>query len=458
VSASSDPSREAIDQGKSLLKVGKVAQAIELLAPLARAQANHMELHGMLGNAYGMAGRWPEAIVEFRRTVDLAPAQPMPHFALGSALAHMGEVNEAILYFRNAIRLGAPDVHCYLGVALAKLGDHRGAARELRAAIQRKADDATAHWNLSLILLLDGNWKEGFEEYEWRLICDDFKEKVRKVEKPLWRGEDLTGKAILVHDEQGYGDAILFARYLPLLAERAAKVIVLCQKGMAPTMRSIPGVQHVLSDGEPCPSVHFHVPMGSLPRIFGTTPANVLSRTPYLYADPPRIAEWSRKLGPRGDRLRIGLAWQGNLQPDPARSIDPKFLSPLLDVEGVEFFSLQKEIEGQPAAPPPDPRIRNFSADLKDFAETAALIANLDQVITIDTAVSHLSAALGHETWMMLCQRADWRWLRDRRDSPWFPTMRMYRQSELNDWKPVIQSVAGDLKAKVAALARMKTA
>ncbi|HUB25345.1 MAG TPA: tetratricopeptide repeat protein [Tepidisphaeraceae bacterium] len=442
---------EAIQRGNSLIKEGKFEEAIALLSPVAFAQPKSMEVHGALGNAYAMSGNWPQAIAAFRRTVELAPRFATAHYALGSALAHHGDVNEALLYFRNADRLGFPNIHCDLGVALAKLGDYRAAGVELRKAIEAKSDNATAHFNLALILLLEGNFKEGLDEYEWRIVCDDFKGKIRKVDRPAWRGEDLRGKSILVHDEQGFGDAILFARYLPLLAATGARVILLCQKPLAALMRGIVGVQHIFSDGDPCPNVDFQIPIGSLPRAFGTTVATIPGPAPYLHADPARIAAWAGRLRPRSDKLRVGLAWRGNAMPAAARSIDPQLLAPLLALPGVEFHSVQKDSDT-----PPPAGVLDHSGELSDFAETAALIANLDQVISIDTAVSHLSAALGRETWMMLYHAADWRWLRGRRDSPWFPTMRLYRQAQPGQWPPVIAAIAADLAASLAAMARMK--
>ena len=441
--------QQAIRRGRSLIECGEFTRAIDLLSRVAAEEPDLLEAHGMLGNAYAMAAQWDRAIAAFRRTVELNPTLASAHFGLGSALANQGRIAEAITSFGASITLGYHKAHCNLGVALAKAGRYDAALAELYSAISLNPGDATAHWNLSLLLLMDGKWREGFAEYEWRLRSAEFSGRVRNVDRPRWNGQDLRGRTILVHDEQGYGDAILFARYVPLLAQRGARVVLLCQKPLARLLRRVAGACLVFSDGEPAPNADLHVPIGSLPLALGAAARSQIAALPYLSADPQLVEAWSKKLPTKNGRMRVGIAWQGNLKPDPARSIDACHLSPLLGLEGVQYFGVHKSSDARNVDGPPG--IFDCSGELSDFAATAALMANLDLVISIDTAAAHLAGAMGIETWTLLPHQADWRWLRQGQTTPWFARMRLFRQPETGDWPGVIHRVAAALAEKLPA-------
>ncbi len=434
-----------IDLGKTLLHQGNASEAIELLSPIALEHPDLLEAQGMLGNAYALAGRWEEAVAAFTRTAELRPDLGAGHFGVGCALARLNRIDEAIAAFRDALRCGYPRAHCNLGVALARRGECQTAISELRSAIAFNPDDATAHWNYALLLLLLGNWQDGWREYQWRLKCPEVSATIRTVARPSWSGQDLRGRSILVHDEQGFGDTIQFVRHVPLLARRCRKVILLCRRELVSLLSEVPGVAKVLADGEPCPDADFQVPIASLPLMFQTEPDKVPSGAGYLRADPALVGSWAKRLPERSGRVRVGLAWLGSPKPNPGRSLPPDLLFPLAAVAGVVFHSLQKQGGDVSVRPPEGAPICDYSKEIRDFSDTAALIANMDLVISIDTAAAHLSAALGRRTWILLPHRADWRWLLHRADSPWYPTARLFRQEKPGDWTAVIRRVTEQL-------------
>jgi hypothetical protein len=294
-------------------------------------------------------------------------------------------------------------------------------------------------------LLATGEWAQGWREYEWRLRCPEFRQRIREFDRPVWKGENLQSRTLLLHDEQGYGDTIQFMAYAPLLAARGAYIIVLCDKAMERLLRGVVGVKQVLIDSDALPQFDYHVPLPSLPRRLATTLETVPRSVPYLKAEASLRRLWSQELPDKKARVRVGLAWCGNAKPNPDRSMDGSFLKPLIALEGAVFHSLQKAMEGISVRPPEGLKIFDYSAEISDFADTAALIANMDLVITIDTAVAHLAGAMGKPTWLMLPYAADWRWLLKREDSPWYPSMRLFRQDRPGNWPGVVARVMQQL-------------
>jgi Flp pilus assembly protein TadD len=379
----------------------------------------------------------PAAIASFRRAIALDPGAADPHFNLAKALRGLGQLEPAIAHYRLAIAL-QPDLaaaHNNLGIALAQSNRLDEAIASYRAALEIAPGLADAHYNLGTALLTKGDFAAGFAAYEWRWRTAQLQGQARAIDAPGWDGAAGQGGTLLVHAEQGLGDTLQFCRLVPLAAARGWRVVLQVQ---APLVRLLHGLaDEVIPLAAPSPACAAHAPLLSLPHLLGLTP-EAIPPPPYLVADPGR---WLAAL-PTG--RRVGLAWAGNPRRDvPAfaavdarRSIDPALLAPLIAIPGITFVSLQKS--GPPA---PFPLI-DVMDQMQDFADTAALVAALDLVITVDTAVAHLAGALGRPVWLLNRFDTCWRWGLHRRDSPWYPSLSIYRQPTQGAWAPVIAEVA----------------
>jgi hypothetical protein len=335
-------------------------------------------------------------------------------------------------------------------VALQNLKRFSDAMVGFRKAFDLKSDYAEAHWNKSLLFLLTGDFDAGWELYEWRWKVPRVMRNLADFLQPLWLAqsefgglEGLAGKTILVHSEQGLGDTIQFARYLPLLADRGARVVFELPEVLLGTLQGMPGVSDFVVKGQALPAADFHCPLLSLPLAFNTTLESIPSPGPYLEADAGKVEQWSKRLGPKR-RRRIGVVWSGNSQHknDHNRSIPLESLLPQLP-EQFDWVSLQREVrEADQRVLELHPGVRHFGAELEDFTDTAALCALMDLVISVDTSVAHLSGALGRPTWILLPYLPDWRWLLDREDCPWYSSAKLYRQQVSGGWGPVVAQVA----------------
>jgi tetratricopeptide (TPR) repeat protein len=398
--------------------------------------------HNNLAVALDKSGDPAAALPHYRRALELDPDHAEALTNLGNRLHNDGEIAEAIALQRRAVALrpDKPDGFNNLGFALKTAGAFAEAIQCFRRAIALRPDFVAAHVNLALALLTSGDLRDGAAEYEWRWRGYHGAE-LPKLGIPLWQGEDLTGKSLLLWAEQGFGDTIQFVRYGALLRGRASRVVLACQAPLTALMATAPGIDQVVSWDAPPPPADAFVPLLGLMHRFGTTLATIPAPPAYLFPDPQRVATYSPALPP--GRLRVGLAWAGNSKHgnDRWRSVPPALLAPLLAVPGVRFFSLQ---HGARAAEIP-PGVDDLSPLLLDFAETAALMSGLDLVITVDTAVAHLAGALGRPVWVLVPASSDWRWLAGRADSPWYPSMRLFRQQRFGEWAPVVAAAAGAL-------------
>ncbi len=339
------------------------------------------------------------------------------------------------------------------------LAHDRGGLDEAREwferAVAAEPSCAEAHFALANVLLLQGDLERGWGEYEWRWQSASLAlfigVKPSSLE-PRWHGEDFHGQAILLHAEQGYGDTLQFARYIPLVAERGGRVILGAQPELKRLLKSVDGVDEVRAAGEGlcCPEPLVHAAFGSLPHIFGTTLDNIPS-APYLRAEPELVDQWAREFaGER--RLKVGLVWSGGPfnQRDRDRSIPLAELAPLGSVEGVAWYSLQIGLPWEVVDLQTELPLVDLGSRIRDFAETAAVMTQLDLVITVDTASAHLAGGLGRPVWVLLSRVPDWRWLMNRNDSPWYPMARLFRQRRRGDWQPVISAVGGALRNLLA--------
>jgi hypothetical protein len=338
---------------------------------------------------------------------------------------------------RRCLTLG----HIAMAAAHSDRGEREAMLAHYRRAVDVDPNHAGAHWNLAWELLKEGRLLEGWQHYEWRWRWEGFPERERPFATPRWEGENLDGARILLHGEQGFGDCIQFARYAPMVAALGGRVILEVPRPLVRVMSTLRGVEIVVARGERLPEFGCTCPLMSLPRVFGTAVESIPASVPYLGV-PDGVAS-DRMVCPPGVR-RIGLVWGGSPghQRDERRSIGLDLFCPLTRLDGFRWYSLQK---GPAAAAlrtgPPDLKVLDLASSIGDFADTAAIISQLDLVVTVDTSVAHLAGALGKPVWILVPAKSDWRWLLDRTDSPWYPTARLFRQRREGDWAREIDQV-----------------
>jgi tetratricopeptide (TPR) repeat protein/ADP-heptose:LPS heptosyltransferase len=406
-------------------------------------------------------GRREEAFTDIERAHALDPTNADITNNIGNALASLGRYEEAEPWYDRALALGGNAAHVLKNkaITLEQLGRIDEAIAAYQGAVFATPDDAGSAWNLALLQLLSGDFEAGWagrETARWKIPT--LVEGYPRLSRPVWRGaEPIDGKTILVCPDEGLGDVIQFARYVPMLAARGARVILIVQNELYPLLSKLAGVAQCLPrSATTAPPYDVHCPLSSLPLAFATRLDTVPAETSYLPAPPAdRVAAWEQRLGSH-DRLRVGLVWSGNPQHpnDRNRSMPFHIMARILDADAT-FVSLQKgpRAEDRPALQQRT-NIIDLTDHLTDFVETAALVSCLDLVISVDTSVAHLSAALGRPTWILLPYAPDYRWLRDREDSPWYPTMRLFRQTETRDWKGALDSVRHELDRKIASFGR----
>jgi len=462
----------------ALLDSNEPYQSISVARQATQRQPDFADAHAILGRALAAVKKFDEALVSARRAAELAPDNPEVRNHLGLVLKDAAHPRDAEAEFLRAIELNPGSAHYHRNLAAARdaLDDVEGsiaAAEECRrlggedvqllsnlaALHRRRRDHSTAlamadralalqpnhpesHGSRAMALLAMGDYADGFVEYEWRWRCDNFTTRSRDFGRPMWDGSDPRGRRVFVHTEQGYGDTLQFVRYVPMLAARGAEVILECHPSLRTLLRRVEGVSKVVPAGMNPPDFDLHTPLLSMPKWFSTTLENLPNQVPYVTPDRARVEIWRGRIGASAaNAVKVGLVWSGNVQPDPNRTCPLVNFVPLAQAPSVTFFSLQvgdasREIETVAQRMP----ITDLSKDLTDFHETAAAMQCLDLILTIDTAAAHLAGALGRRAWTLLPWAADWRWLSDRDDSPWYPTMRLFRQVTKGDWsEPVAQ-------------------
>jgi tetratricopeptide (TPR) repeat protein len=396
-----------------------------------------------LGNAWMARRDFRKAEECFRRTLAADESRAEHHNSLGNALFQQRRNAEAEACYRKALEL-QPDysfAHTNLANVLMRSADRTAMIRHYERALELDPASPGGHYNLALAYLRQGRYREGWIHHEWRWDFRELKLRRREFASPQWKGEPLHGQAILLHAEQGLGDTLQFARYAPLVAERGGRVILEVQPRLVRLLRGLPGVCQVVGRGEPLPDSAWQCPLMSLPLAFGTTTDTVPLRIPYVTADASEIRTMRERWPSHG--LRVGVAWAGNPQhrSDEQRSMPLRALLPLAEVPGIHWISLQKG----PACVQMQPLAGKFplldaSSACRDLAETAALAATLDLVISVDTSIAHLAGAMGIPLWVVLPHLADWRWMDEGEHCAWYPTARLFRQTKDGDWSdPVLR-------------------
>ena len=434
--------------GAALVELERFQEAADCLQELVSRQPELAEGHYNLGRAWKGLGRSSEAQSQFQEALQVRPDFAIAHYAIANMLHEQGDLQAASEAYCRALVLDPndPDTLTNYGKVLQKQGKHAEALDNYNRAIELKPDLAVAHFSRAMILLRDANFAVGWKDYEWRVKLPNFPLEVR--EESLWDGSNLRGQTLLVHAEQGLGDTLQFIRFVPLLKALAPDVIVRVQTPLVPLLRESGFC--VFGDDDPLPNFDWQVPLLSLPRILGTNLSNIPDRVPYLLADQPSAARWHERLK-NFDGFKVGIAWQGNPKhvADRQRSIPLASFAPLAQVPNVRLVSLQKDTGPDQIAKcaevVPVETLDGLDEQGGAFMDTAAVMTNLDLVVTSDTAVAHLAGALGLSVWVALSAAADWRWLADRDDSPWYPTMRLFRQSTPGDWSVVFERIAAEV-------------
>ena len=430
---------------------------------LAKTKAPRVpEIHHNLGNMLRDVKRFDEALASYDEALRLRPNYPKALVNKGIALATNCMVYEAAEWLRKGIEL-QPDfaeAHNTLGHALSASGQFDEALVEFERAIQLKKDYADPNWNRSLLWLLLGDFERGWPAVEWRWKCRSIRQ-LPAINRPRWDGTPLPGKTVLLHAEQGLGDTLHFIRYAPLVKARVGKVIIQCQGTLIPLLARCDGIDQLVAWGAPVPACDAWLPMMSLPGVFKTELSSIPAKIPYVFAEPARIESWRQELaGIPG--FRIGIAWQGSPRHpwDQHRSVPISLFEPLSRIPGVQLISLQKGHGSEQLQERPNRFSLVRLGEKLDYAgaftDTAAILQNLDLVVTIDSSIAHLGGALGVPTWIVLHRTPDWRWMLDRSDSPWYPSVRLFRQAKVNDWESVFRQVAAELAPLVAEQCRLR--
>jgi tetratricopeptide (TPR) repeat protein len=441
-----------------LQKLGCHEEALKTFDRVLTIKPDYDKAHNNRGTVLEILGRRDEALASYDRALELNPNFVEALNNSANALLKLGRHFDAVACYERALAIDPrhAEVLHNRGNALAELGRHREALESVGRAIAVNPNYINAQWNASLLQLRLGNFAAGWEQYEWRWKRGEGLKKKRNFSQPLWLGDaPIAGRTILLHAEQGFGDTIQFVRYAPILVQRGANVIVEVQPPLKSLLAPIGEGVQVIGSGEAMPSFDLHCPLLSLPLAFRTAFDTIPAAVPYLVAPKDRLDLWSGRLPGRGV-LRVGIAWSGSAThaDDRNRSIALKQLKPLFDVHDVQFVSIQKEIGDNDAQfLTANARIADLHANLSDYSDTAAVVAQLDMVISVDTSVAHLAGALGKQVWVLLPFCPDWRWLLDRDDSPWYPTARLFRQPRIKDWESVIAKVEGELARQVGAKA-----
>lgn len=454
-------------EGNRRLLEGDLAGAEDCFAQAALLAPQSAAALGNLALAIDKRGDAAEAERYYRLALAMNPALAQVHLNFGALLFHQGRHGECERAYRRATALtpAAPAAWSNLGVLLASLGREAEAEDCLRGALRLDAGHANARCNLGSLLLRQGRYAEGWQCLEAR---DWHADLATRLAMPRWRGEPLAGKSLLIAQEGGHGDTIQLVRYAPLLKARGAgRIGLLCHPALLPLFAGQPGIDalHALDAEFPNDGWDRWVPAFSLPGLFDTRLDTIPAAPPYLHADPRRVAQWQSFFAAAGQHVgpyvgpyvgphvgsHVGLVWQGNprFENDADRSLPGlQPLAPLGRVPGARFYSLQKGPGAVEAAtPPPGLALVDLGHRIADFADTAAIVAGLDLVISVDTAVAHLAGALGKPCWLLLpAYRSDWRWMADRTDSPWYPrTMRLFRQRDRGNWEDVVTAIAAEL-------------
>jgi tetratricopeptide (TPR) repeat protein len=440
-----------VNSGNVLRQLGRFDAALSRFERALEFRPGMAEAHANRAAVLKALGRDDAALEAYERAVALNPGLAAAWANRGMLLRDLGRLEEALASQERALALapGHGEALINRGVVLTELHRLDSAVESFDQALRVRPDAADARFNRAIALLLAGRYEQGWLDYESRWRCASSRATPRDFSQPLWTGrEALSGKSILIHAEQGFGDTLQFCRYIRLVAEQGAAVTFEVQGRLLRLLSSLHSGVRVIARGSPLPSTDYHCPLLSLPLAFGTTLADIPCAPRYVAPDQELLAQWRRLLG-AAPRTRIGLAWSGSggNPRDAHRNVPLGSLLAALP-PGVDTESLQKEYrDADRDTLQRHPALRDWSAAQSDFADAAALCDSMDLILTVDTSIVHLAGALGKPTWLLLPFHPDWRWLLGRTDSPWYPSLRVFRQTSPGDWAPVLSAVRSALGA-----------
>ncbi|PQV52099.1 tetratricopeptide repeat protein [Paraburkholderia sp. BL21I4N1] len=438
------------NMGMSLNALDRADEAIPCFQKALAAEPRFVAAHFNLANTFDATGRHAEAVKSFEAALRFQPNLPPAIFGMGNALAALGRHAQALPYLERSVGLDPQFALAWLslGNAHLALGAHAPAVRAFDQALRQRPDLASAHMNRALAWLALRDFARGLPEYEWRL--QTMAEPAIQT-LPRWHGEPIDQRTLLIHAEQGFGDTLQFARFVPLAAQRAARVVLEVQPALLPLLAPAAQAWRVtlIAQGTPRPAADLHCPLLSLPLALGMTYDTIPARTPYLDVPAAYGRKWRGSLGGQAKR-KIGIAWTGRIQPNETRSMPLAALDPLFALDGIDWIVLQPELSVDERATldthPRAASIHRFDTRIGDFADTAAIIERLDAVVSIDTSIAHLAGALRKPLWLMLPFAADWRWFTGDARSPWYPGATLVRQPQPGAWHEVVEAVANELR------------
>jgi len=442
--------------GVALIKKDLLDEALQSLEIAIKLKPDYTDALYQSGIILSQKDKHDEAISRFEKLLEIEPARHEALFALGVALGAVDRTEEAIACYHNVLETAPNHVYALnnLGLLLKEQGFIDQAKAAYQRAIEISPDLAGPHWNLSHVLLLTGNLQAGWKEFEWRLRKVDWQTaNLRPCKVPLWHGESFAGKTLFIHDEQGLGDTIQFVRYLPMVKALGGDIIFETQEALIGLFKDFPGIDRLIPrspDGVLPTDMDFYVPLLSLPAIFNTTLDTIPDTVPYLHADADKTRYWRERLP--GDGFKVGIVWAGGPKNpnERNRSCRLRQFESIANISGVRLIGMQKgKAAEQVKDLPAGMEVINYGPELEDFTDTMALIENLDLIIAVDTAVAHLAGAMGKPIWLVLTFAHHWPWLLNRTDSPWYPSMRIYRQKKKGDWEPVFKQVGKDLQTRI---------
>ncbi|APV49608.1 hypothetical protein BWI17_07905 [Betaproteobacteria bacterium GR16-43] len=440
---------EAMQAAAAHFSAGRHDDAQAMAHAILQAIPRHFYALHLLATIAALRGQAEDAIDFSSRALAIDPGHAEALVNRGAALRMANRFEEALADYDRALRLAPRFVaaHSNRGVALAALNRYPEAVESYTRALELDPGHLRSRFNRGLAYLVQGDFEHAWADHEARWGGSDTLGAARNFGVPQWTGrEELQGKTVLLHAEQGLGDTIQFVRYLPLVLARGARVVLEVHAALVPLFQQFEGVHALVARGDALPGIDLHCPLMSLPLAFGTRVETIPAAIPYLRAPEDSVSAWRERLGER-KAYRVGLAWSGSttLRNDRNRTLPFSQLASIL-VPGIEFVSVQKEVrEPDRAALGAAANVRHFGEALADFRDTAALVSQLDLVISVDTAVAHLAGAMGKPVWVLLPHAPDWRWMLEREDSPWYPSARLIRQPRTEDWASVMERVRGEL-------------
>ncbi|CAB1064797.1 hypothetical protein D1BOALGB6SA_9594 [Olavius sp. associated proteobacterium Delta 1] len=415
---------------------------------------DYAQAYNNLGNVYRDKFDYQAAMEQYHQALSLAPESSMINYNLGILFQIRNEADKAVLYYQKAVegQSPIPDAHNNLGKYYQDRNQPERSISHFVKAIDLDPEHFDAHFNRSLSLLATARFEEGWNEYEWRFKRDDWKRVYpHRLKSPRWDGREFTGKTLFIHSEQGFGDTIWFVRYLPQVKSRGGSIIFESRPELIDLLQDNIGVDQLASmsfDHPPQISHDLHIPLMSLPAVLATTIETIPAQVPYLYASEAKFQNWAARIN--GSGFKIGLVWAAKSTNKHERSCALENFLPLLTIKNIQIYGLQKGEDAQTVNQMPVD-VHNLGQEFETFADTAGAVECLDLVISVDTAVAHLAGAMGKPVWVLLPFAADWKWLLERRDSPWYPTMRLFRQPQPGDWKRVVLSLVEELKQYIEA-------